>query len=134
MMLSNKPYLLRAFYQWIVDSQCTPHLIVQADFPDVDVPEQYIDEEGKIILNVTPKAIQGLNITKESVVFSASFSGKTYQIFLPLPAIRAIYASENGEGMMFDEEDTKDYFAAKKADKNKKQASFLHLVEDEDKT
>ena len=98
---SNKPYLLKAIYEWVVDNNATPHVVIFADNPDVLVPQQFVDE-GRIILNVSPSAAQNLVIDQEGMSFSARFSGKPYNIYSPLNAVMALYASESGEGMSFD--------------------------------
>ncbi len=106
-MTSMRPYLLRAIHQWIVDNGLTPYLLVDATHQKVEVPSQYV-ENGKIILNITPTAVQGLTLDNDWVSFSARFSGHAFSIFIPVPAILAIYAKENGKGMFFkpEEEDT----------------------------
>ncbi len=107
-MLSNKPYLIRAFYEWIVDSQSTPLLVVDATMPRCNVPQEYV-ENGEIILNISPDAIRDLKVSRHLVEFKASFSGIAHLISVPVKAVLAVYAEENGQGMFFDiesEEDT----------------------------
>jgi len=103
-MISNRPYLLRAINEWLLDSQCTPHLLVNAEADDVDVPLQYI-QDGKIVLNIGPQAVEGLRISNEEVTFLARFSGVSQLISVPIGAVLAIYAKENGRGMMFSDDD-----------------------------
>lgn len=103
-MTSSKPYLLRAIYEWLVDNEMTPYIMVDAMMPRVQVPERYI-EEGKIILNVSPQAVQRLSMTNESVRFNARFSGIVHHISVPTAAVKAVYAFENGRGMVFEEEE-----------------------------
>ena len=103
-MVSNRPYLIRAINEWLLDSQCTPHLLVNAEAPGVDVPHEHI-QEGKIVLNIGPQAVEGLRISNEEVTFLARFSGVSRLISLPVSAVLAIYAKENGRGMMFNEAD-----------------------------
>ena len=98
---SNKPYLLRAVYEWIVDNNATPHVALFAENPDVLVPEQFV-EDGKIILNISPTAAEGLLIDNDSLSFSARFGGKPFNVYAPIGAVLALYASENGEGLSFD--------------------------------
>jgi len=98
---SNKPYLLRAVYEWIVDNNVTPHVALFAENPDVLVPEQFV-EDGKIILNISPTAAEGLLIDNDSLSFSARFGGKPFNVYAPIGAVLALYASENGEGLSFD--------------------------------
>lgn len=100
-MLSNKPYLMRAFYDWIVDSQCTPILVLDATNPRCQVPEEFI-EGGEIVFNIAPVAIRDLNISNKAVEFKASFNGVIHIISAPIRAVLAVYAEENGEGLFFD--------------------------------
>lgn len=107
-MLSNRPYLLRAFYQWIVDSNCNPILVIDANHPKAKVPAEYI-ENGEVVFNISPSAIRDLKMLNDLIEFKASFSGVIHFISAPIKAILAVYAEENGEGIYFDaEEDTND--------------------------
>jgi len=106
-MRSNKPYLIRAFYDWIVDNDCTPYLMIDADYPHVNVPRQYV-EDGQIVFNVSVSAVSNLEMTNDAVSFSARFSGQPFSIYAPISAVLAIYAMENGQGMMFQAEDIAD--------------------------
>ena len=99
-MMSKKPYYIRALYDWILDNNCTPYILVNAHYPDVDVPLEHV-KSGKIVLNISPDACRGLHMENDRVVFTARFSGKTMQIYIPTGAILAIYAQENGEGKEF---------------------------------
>ena len=98
---SNKPYLLNAIYDWVVDNDATPHVVIFADNPDVLVPHQFVDN-GKIILNISPTAAKNLIIDQDGLSFSARFGGKPFNIYSPMNAVMALYASETGEGMSFD--------------------------------
>jgi len=100
---SNKPYLLRAIHEWILDNDLTPHLLVNALVSNVEVPQKFVQND-QIILNIAPHAISSLLMDNEAVSFSARFSGVSESIYIPVQAIRAIYASENGEGLSFPEE------------------------------
>ncbi|OGT35092.1 MAG: hypothetical protein A3F11_07760 [Gammaproteobacteria bacterium RIFCSPHIGHO2_12_FULL_37_14] len=106
-MLSNRPYLLRAFYQWIIDSECTPILVIDVNNPRSRVPMEYADGV-EIVFNVSPTAVRDLKISNELIEFKASFSGVIHIISAPTKAILAIYAEENGEGIFFDAEDDGD--------------------------
>jgi len=106
-MTSLKPYLIRSIYEWIIDNQLTPHLLVDADTPEATLPQDYI-EDGKIVLNLRPEAIQGLTLGNEEIQFNARFSGTAMHIIAPTSAVLAIYAKENGKGMMFDPEEYDD--------------------------
>ena len=102
-MTSNKPYLIRAIYDWIVDNELTPYLLVNAEYPGVEVPQEHVSG-GRIVLNISPNASRGLHIENDRIVFSARFSGLVTQIFGRPQAVLAIYAKENGRGMEFGEE------------------------------
>ncbi len=102
-MTSNKPYFIRALYDWIVDNDLTPYLLVNAEAPDVEVPQEHVSG-GRIVLNVSPTACRGLHIENDRIVFTARFSGQVTQIFVNPSAVLAIYAKENGRGMEFGEE------------------------------
>jgi stringent starvation protein B len=103
-MTSLKPYLIRSIYEWIVDNDLTPHLLVDAENSLAILPQQFI-EDGKIVLNIKPQAVQGLTLGNEEIQFNARFSGKPMHIVTPIAAVMAIYAKENGKGMIFDQED-----------------------------
>jgi len=100
---SNRPYLIRAINEWLLDNQFTPHLLVDAEAPGVDVPNNFI-QDGKIVLNIGPNAVEGLRISNQEVTFLARFSGVSQLISIPVSAVLAIYARENGRGMMFNED------------------------------
>jgi len=103
-MTSSKPYLIRALYEWIVDNNCTPHIAVDAHSSGVMVPQEYVNKNGEIVLNVSPGAVQDLNLENDSVSFSARFAGVSHDIYVPSAAVLGVYARENGRGMMFDPE------------------------------
>jgi stringent starvation protein B len=104
-MTSTRPYLLRAIYEWIIDNGMTPHLLVDSQSDDAQVPRQYV-QDGKIVLNISPTATQDLQISNEAVTFHARFDGKAESVFIPIAYILAIYTRENGQGMMFNEDDS----------------------------
>ncbi len=104
-MTSIQPYLLRAFHDWIVDNGLTPYMLVDANYEDVAVPEQYV-ENGQIILNLSPTAVQNLLLDNDWVSFSARFSGQPFSVYVPIKAVLGVYAKENGKGMFFQDEDT----------------------------
>ena len=103
-MIPSRPYLLRAIYEWLIDNQLTPYIIVDAMMPDVEVPERFI-EDGKIVLNIEPQAVGRLRMGNSAIEFDARFSGIAYHIFIPVLAVKAIYAFENGRGMVFNDEE-----------------------------
>jgi stringent starvation protein B len=97
---SNKPYLIRALYEWILDNQGTPHLIVNADYPGVQVPREHV-QQGEIVLNISPSAVQGLSLGNDEISFNARFSGVARVIRLPVSSVLAVIARENAQGMAF---------------------------------
>ena len=103
-MTSSRPYLVRAMYQWITDNGMTPHLLVDVSVDNVQVPAEHI-QNGKIILNIAPMAISSLVLGDEEITFSARFSGQPMGIYIPVEAVLAVYTKENGQGMMFSEDD-----------------------------
>ena len=103
-MTPRRPYMLRAFYDWLVDNELTPHLVVEATLPGVRVPEEFV-QDGQIILNIAPRAVGLLELGNEAVTFSARFSGRPHSVIVPLYAVQAIYARENGAGTMFEPEE-----------------------------
>jgi stringent starvation protein B len=103
-MTSNRPYLIRALFDWILDNDMTPHLLVDAEHPDAFVPEEFV-EEGRIVLNIAPRAVKELVIGNESISFSARFGGVGRQVDLPPRAVIGIYARENGHGMLFPDDE-----------------------------
>lgn len=106
-MNSTKPYLIRAFYEWIADSDCTPHIVVNAETPGIIVPEEYV-EAGQIVLNIAMSAVRDLELGNDAITFKARFGGVPHEIHIPIAAVTAVYARENGRGMVFTEEDNQD--------------------------
>ena len=100
---SQRPYLLRALFDWIIDSELTPYLLVAATDPSVVVPQQYVND-GKIVLNVSPSAVRDLVFGDDLVFFDGRFAGTPFTVEVPVGSVLAIYAKETGEGMMFDAE------------------------------
>jgi stringent starvation protein B len=97
---SNRPYLLRAMYDWISDNGLTPYILVDAASPGVTVPKSAV-KDGRIVLNVAQRAVAQLDLGKEYVRFTARFAGVSQIVEVPMSGILAIYAQENGQGMMF---------------------------------
>ena len=100
-MSSSRAYLLRALHEWILDNGCTSYILVDAAGDGVQVPKDYV-ENGRIVLNISPSAIRHLEISNEAVSLDARFSGQSQLVYVPIEAVLAIYAKENGHGMMFD--------------------------------
>lgn len=102
-MTPRRPYLLRAHYEWLLDNDMTPHLVVDVNVPNINVPMEFA-RDGQIVLNVAPRAVGNFEITDDEVRFNARFGGVPRQVYVPMAAIIAIYARENGAGMMFEPE------------------------------
>ncbi len=102
-MTSNKPYLLRAFYEWIVDNDGTPYILVDADVTGVQVPRSFVDD-GSIVLNVAPGACGEFVASNTDISFTARFNGKPELIYIPIDAVQAIYSRETGAGTVFEDE------------------------------
>ncbi|MCB1616066.1 MAG: ClpXP protease specificity-enhancing factor [Pseudomonadales bacterium] len=102
-MTSSKPYLIRALYDWILDNDCTPHIVVNAMSTDVDVPPQFV-KNGQIVLNVSPTAVVDWLINDDAISFNARFGGFPTDIYVPMHAIMGILTRETGQGMMFEME------------------------------
>ncbi len=118
-MISDRPYLIRALNEWLLDNNLTPHILVDANAEDVKVPSQFIND-GKIVLNISPVAVKDLQISNDFIIFSARFSGKTYHISVPVGTVLAIYAKENGKGMIFPLADSAEEAAGDSHEPNKK--------------
>lgn len=103
-MTSSRPYLIRALYQWIVDNGMTPYILVDAASPDLVIPMEFV-QDGKIVLNVAPMAVQNLILADDLISFNARFSGKSMDLSIMVSSVLAVYAKENGQGMMFGEEE-----------------------------
>lgn len=106
-MIPLKPYLVRALYDWIIDNDLTPYLLVDAERPEVVVPRQYV-QDGKIILNLKPQAISALSLGDQKIGFNARFGGTPMQLDIPLSAVLALYAKETGKGMVFEPDEDSD--------------------------
>lgn len=102
-MKSSRPYIARALYEWLLDNELTPHLVVDATQPGVEVPRQFV-QNGQIVLNVAPTAVRDLFMENQAIGFNARFGGQPMQVMIPTPALIAIYARENGAGMVFGHE------------------------------
>ncbi|MEQ8800214.1 MAG: ClpXP protease specificity-enhancing factor [Salinisphaeraceae bacterium] len=100
---SRRPYLIRAIYDWVLDNGLTPHLLVAADAVGVEVPGEFVTEDSRITINVSPTAVRNLELGNDWIHFSARFSGRPFQVNVPPGAVLALYARENGEGMLFGE-------------------------------
>jgi stringent starvation protein B len=101
-MTSNRPYLIRAIWQWITDNGLIPYILVDASAEQVEIPRQFV-EDGRIVLNIGASAVLDLNMDDEFVSFNARFGGEPMDVFVPVSSVLGIYAKENGQGMLFPE-------------------------------
>lgn len=106
-MLSRRPYLIRALFEWLVDSGELPHVLVDAQVPGSDLPDAYV-QDGRIVLNISPTAVQTLKLGNDEISFSARFGGTPYRVRFSPSAVIAIYGRDSGQGMMFGPEDETD--------------------------
>jgi len=104
-MSSSRPYIMRALYEWIVDNDFTPYVLVDASIEGVMVPQQFV-KDNQIVLNISPDAVVDLTITNQALAFNGRFGGVATDIFVPVAAVVGIYARENGQGMVFDPEES----------------------------
>ncbi len=102
-MTSHRPYLVRALYEWISDNDMTPHLLVDASQPGVQVPSHTV-KDGKVVLNIAARAVGALELGNDAVRFSARFGGVSQSVSVPIYSILAIYARETGQGMALPED------------------------------
>ena len=101
-MSSSRPYLIRALYEWIVDNDCTPYILVDALQEGVMVPQDYVNQDGQVVLNISPGAVKDYALDNTGLSFSARFGGIPTDIYVACSAILGIYAKENQQGMIFD--------------------------------
>jgi stringent starvation protein B len=102
-MTPSRSYLVRALNEWILDNRLTPYVVVDASLPEVEVPRDFVSN-GQIVLNISPNAVKNLSIGNNYLEFSARFGGIPQQVIVPILSILAIYAKENGQGMVFGSE------------------------------
>lgn len=101
MLTPNRPYLARAIYEWIVDNNLVPHILVDATQKNVIVPREFV-KNGQIVLNVAPYATHNFELGNDVISFSARFGGVSQDLYIPISALLGIYARENGVGLFFD--------------------------------
>ena len=104
-MTSSRPYLIRAVYEWIAENSLTPQIVVDAEMENVKVPRQFVSE-GRIVLNISQRAVRSLVLGNENIEFSARFGGTLFQVSVPVAAVQSVVARENGAGMSFPEEES----------------------------
>jgi stringent starvation protein B len=100
---TTRPYLLRAIVDWTMDNALTPHILVNTTVAGVKIPPGFA-QDGKITLNIHPQAVQNLELGNEWIMFSARFNGRSMEVQIPVGAVTAVFARENGQGFFFPEE------------------------------
>ncbi len=101
-MTSSRPYMIRALYEWVVDNGFTPVIMVNASAEGARLPQQYVNADGQIILNISPTAVIDLDLGNRAISFNARFGGIPTDVYVPVHSVMGIYARENGQGMNFD--------------------------------
>lgn len=114
-MKPSRPYLIKALQEWLLDNDCTPHLAVDVAVKGVMVPEQFISD-GQIVLNISPSAIQNFVLDDQAISFNARFGGVPMNVYVPMAAVLAVYARENGAGMGFGMEPGAEYYELEHAE------------------
>lgn len=133
-MKPRRPYLVRAYYDWLLDNNLTPHLVVDAMLPGVQVPMDFV-RDGQIVLNIAPRAVGNLELGNDAIRFNARFGGIPQQVDVPMAAVLALYARENGAGTLFEPEvaydlPDEDEFAAAEEEASANAEPNLVLVEE----
>ena len=128
-LTSQRPYLLRAIYEWIVDNGMTPHVLVDATLPGVRVPQHAV-QDGRIVLNIADRAVGRLRMDNDSLTFSARFGGISQNVVVPMYAVVALYTRETGQGIRMPDEDPPDLEADE--DEDQLDPRILALLEDDD--
>lgn len=116
-MTPRRPYIFRAFYDWILDNDLTPYVVVNTSINGVLVPQEFV-KDNQIVLNIAPQSVGQYLANNDQIEFNARFSGVPQHIVVPMAAIEAIYARENGVGMGFEDEP---HYQALREDTNKTQ-------------
>ena len=132
-MTPVRPYLLKAFYDWIIANNCTPHIHILTHFKGVQVPSQFQDQDQSVVFNVSPVATRDFQINNHAISFRATFSGEQHELYIPIEAITSIFAQEHHRGMIFEEEDFSQpgYNESKKATTSFKPKLVVHNEKNE---
>jgi len=129
-MTPMRPYLLRAIYEWIVDNNFTPYLLVDAEHSQVRVPRQHV-RDGQIVLNISPTAVRQLELENEWISFTARFSGASMRVYVPIVAALALYSKENGQGMIFQPEEMLEQLEEQPVEEKKERPTLKVLQSDD---
>lgn len=129
--LSTRPYLIRAIYEWCVDSMLTPYFAVRVN-QHTEVPLAHV-KDGEIVLNLSPNAVQNLQLGNEIITCTGRFGGAPFNLMIPVEAVTGVFAKENGQGLMFPAGEPEpptgtDVRAKQKDDKTVRNKNHLKLV------
>lgn len=130
-MTSFRWYLVEALIRWLLDNECVPHVVIQADLPGVEVPNEHV-KNNRVVLNVSPQAVQGFSIGPKGIEFDARFGGVSRHVFAPAGAIVGVHAKGRDVGFEFEpEEATSEESSDIKSTRPsaKKRAPHLRFVE-----
>ena len=100
-MTPKRPYLLNAIHAWLLANNETPYISVDVDGDIGSIPESAV-KDGVVVLNVSPTAIESLDVGLDAISFYCRFNGVRTRINLPMRSILAIYGKESGQGIEFD--------------------------------
>ena len=103
-MTSIRFYLVDALIRWLLDNDCVPHIVLQCDLPNVNVPQEFVND-NQLVLSVAPQAVQNFSLTKSIITFDTRFQGVSHRIAAPVGSIIGVYARGSSVGMMFDPEE-----------------------------
>ncbi|WP_317142405.1 ClpXP protease specificity-enhancing factor [Endozoicomonas sp. 8E] len=139
-MTSSRPYIARAIYDWILENDCTPYILVDTARKGVEVPREYV-KDNQIVLNISPAAVRAMHMENDVITFDGRFGGEALTIVVPIDALMAIYARENGQGMVFEvepiaesEEDVSPHFELEAVPVPESQEAPVEKEEQSDKT
>ncbi len=125
-MSPNRPYLIRAIHEWICDNGLTTDLAVNTSYPGVEVPQDFV-QDGQIVLNIAPRAVTQFIAGNDEITFSARFGGMPMTIRVPVNAVVAVFARENGQGMAFDPAETPPEPTPPEPEKDDSKGKVSHL-------
>ena len=88
-----KPHLIRMILEWMEENNLTPYMVVDNTVEGVHLPD-YLMRDPTTTLNLLPAACVDFHVEVEQVRFGTRFHSKHWDVFIPMPAIRALYALE----------------------------------------
>ena len=92
-LVSIRPFVVPAYYDWLSASGVKPHIVVDVHYPGVSVPQGY-DDEGRIVLNIDAEAIRHLEIDERWIIFDAVFDVDSVTVRIPMGAVVMMFAPE----------------------------------------